>query len=583
MNLKKIASALGVVALVSTGAVIGIAGPASAHTPNVNADCSGLTVALTNYQDGSQNHHNTVKIVVDGTTAVDTTFGSTYSKTIASPDQYTAHAYHVVVTAWDNSQYNVDTTKNVGACKTDLPKPITPPTYTDWTDSGTAVCGDTTLAQTRTETDTSYTLVNHVWVPSVTTQTNTQTRPLTEQEIAALADSCAPPKPEVKTTYTDWVDGQWLCGASTVDQTRTQETTDYILTNNVWVASAPVDVVQHQSRALTAEELAASIAQGGKCYTPPPPIVCVATGTSDTEAGDLAPVQSAAGLVFDGPTAVGQARDIYYRVSAGNAQGLSGIGYTVTEQEGYGVQIVIEVNPNVDLDATPGVNHYATLSTLALSGTGTFSNLENESIWYTSKIAYGSTGGQGHPLTLAQLAAIMPENTLLSAPSLHLQTASTEDTHNVVTALTSNCGSFNYVPPKPEAIVTHDSTETSDCPDDLIVVHHTTTTTEYVWDNESASYVAGEPVTTKDEDTTREATSEECPITTPTPTPTPTVTPTTSPTPIPVTLAQTPPNDDVLAHTGQDFSFAAGLTALGLLIAGVTLAIAFRRRKGTQH
>ncbi|MEO6534152.1 MAG: hypothetical protein ABIO06_11345 [Pseudolysinimonas sp.] len=177
------------------------------------------------------------------------------------------------------------------------------------------------------------------------------------------------------------------------------------------------------------------------CY---PPVSCTLSGTSDTESGDLAPVQGLDGLIFDGPTAVGQAKDIYYRVLSGNAQGISGIGYTVAPgSNGFTAQIVIEVDPNTDLSATPGVNHYATL-TAVVSGSGVFTNLETQAIWYTNKIAYGDAGGQGNPITYAALVALMPANTLLSAPSLHLQSNSPADAHSVVSSLTSSCGTFSY-------------------------------------------------------------------------------------------------------------------------------------------
>jgi hypothetical protein len=174
-----------------------------------------------------------------------------------------------------------------------------------------------------------------------------------------------------------------------------------------------------------------------------PPITCVLSGASDTEAGDLPPVQSEDGLVFDGPTAVGQAKDIYYRVSSGNAQGITGIGYTVAPGAvGHTATINIEVNPNADLGS--GVIHYATLAAF-VTGSGVYTNLEVQPIWWTTKIAYAQPGGAGHPLTYAALVALMPNNTLFSAPSLHLQSSSPSSAHSVVTSLTSSCGSFNYV------------------------------------------------------------------------------------------------------------------------------------------
>lgn len=179
---------------------------------------------------------------------------------------------------------------------------------------------------------------------------------------------------------------------------------------------------------------------GPKCEVPPVP--CTATGTKFVtyDPNDLPPVKTPSGLYFEGNV---KAVDTYLPVT-GNLQGISGVGYTVEPgATGYGVQIVFEVDPNTDLDATPGDNGYATVSTLALNGSGTFSNLELQPIWYTSKIAYASQGGQGNPLTLAALAAIMKNNTL-STQGLHLQTGASVADKATVSAFTSNCGSFNF-------------------------------------------------------------------------------------------------------------------------------------------
>lgn len=48
-SLKHLAALLGVGALVTGASVLGVATAASAHTPSVTADCSGLNVSLTNY------------------------------------------------------------------------------------------------------------------------------------------------------------------------------------------------------------------------------------------------------------------------------------------------------------------------------------------------------------------------------------------------------------------------------------------------------------------------------------------------------------------------------------------------------
>lgn len=198
------------------------------------------------------------------------------------------------------------------------------------------------------------------------------------------------------------------------------------------------------------------------CYTAPttpptpapttPPVVvvpaaqpCVLSGTSDTESGDLAPVLTTAGLVFDGPTAAGQAKDIYYRVTSGNAQGITGMSVTYAGTSvDHAAQVIIEVNRF-------GTTGYATLSTnlSAAEATGTV-NLMTNGTWYTSKIASGPGSlawvSTGNTETFAQLIANYPNNVLLSAPSLHLESNSAADAHSVVTALSSSCGSMVYPP-----------------------------------------------------------------------------------------------------------------------------------------
>lgn len=200
MNLKKLVALAGVTAVVATGAVMFGAMPASAHTPTVTADCStGLTVNLVDYStNGGHPQDNEVTVTIDGTQVDDQQFGASFNQTYPLGDQYAAHTYEVKVNAWDGKQYDLDKSGSLDACKTDPAQPPAQVTDTDWVD-GTAVCGDTTIAQTRTETTTPYVLVDHEWVldsDHATSVTQTQTRPLSDAELAALQQSCAPPIPE---------------------------------------------------------------------------------------------------------------------------------------------------------------------------------------------------------------------------------------------------------------------------------------------------------------------------------------------------------------------------------------------------
>lgn len=64
-------------------------------------------------QDAKTNH---VTVSVDGTTVEDSDFGSTFTKDYSLGDQYVTHDWHVVVTAWDNSEYNLDQSGTTTAC-----------------------------------------------------------------------------------------------------------------------------------------------------------------------------------------------------------------------------------------------------------------------------------------------------------------------------------------------------------------------------------------------------------------------------------------------------------------------------------
>ncbi len=202
----------------------------------------------------------------------------------------------------------------------------------------------------------------------------------------------------------------------------------------------------------------------------PDAIACVVIPNSwATE--DVAPVLTDAGLVFNGPSA--PAINWYQRVSAGNAQGLTGMQYTIAPgSTGFVAQLKVEVNPHSKLG---GINDltYATLSTIGNASSGTID--AQNGLWYTSKIAYSSPGGQGNPLSWDDLIALMPDNTLLSAPSLHLQTNSTADSHSVVTEVTSSCGTTNFTNPAPTntGCLTTPTAVTVDALSDLTIENRT--------------------------------------------------------------------------------------------------------------
>jgi LPXTG-motif cell wall-anchored protein len=112
-----------------------LTGTAEAHTPNIAAECTQATsyvsVALRDYNTGGT---NTVRVVIDGRTVADTTFGSTYT-----PDPWdglypdVAHTWSVKVDAWDDpggNGWDVDRSGTIDACAAPTPPPTTAPPTT---------------------------------------------------------------------------------------------------------------------------------------------------------------------------------------------------------------------------------------------------------------------------------------------------------------------------------------------------------------------------------------------------------------------------------------------------------------------
>lgn len=172
-NIKRAILAFITAVVATLGFSVGLA---SAHNKAVTPSCSGLAVSLTQYaDDNNAGHKNTYSVTIDGSVAASSAdFGTTYVHTFTW-DQYADHTYTVVVTAYDGAQYGLNVSGSQTHCKTNPPKPEVKVTYTDWV-GGQAECGQATLVQTRTKTVTDWTLVNHVWVagtPVVTTETRT--------------------------------------------------------------------------------------------------------------------------------------------------------------------------------------------------------------------------------------------------------------------------------------------------------------------------------------------------------------------------------------------------------------------------
>jgi hypothetical protein len=123
-----------------------MAGPASAHTPKVNAFCSNdnqptLTVDLSAYSASSNKHKNTVTVTEDdgankvtllATTNFSTTFNQTFNSkstpSTGSADQ--AHTYSVAITAWDDPTGKNGWTKTLPASSPKCVETPPPPSST---------------------------------------------------------------------------------------------------------------------------------------------------------------------------------------------------------------------------------------------------------------------------------------------------------------------------------------------------------------------------------------------------------------------------------------------------------------------
>lgn len=83
-----------------------------------------------------------------------------------------------------------------------------------------------------------------------------------------VPSDCIPPKPDNKIVFGDWKTGEFECGDTTVQITRTVTSTEYVLEGGEWVEGESVTTTQTETRALTDEEIASL-----ECETGQPPVV----------------------------------------------------------------------------------------------------------------------------------------------------------------------------------------------------------------------------------------------------------------------------------------------------------------------
>ncbi|NYD40590.1 hypothetical protein [Nocardioides panaciterrulae] len=104
------------VPVLSLGATVLTTLPASAHTPEISADCGGVHVGATAYD---ANMPNRWSVTIDGVTQ-DGTFGSSFDRTFPVPQDGTAVDWSAFVEAADGSYHGEDA-GTVGPCGTPPP------------------------------------------------------------------------------------------------------------------------------------------------------------------------------------------------------------------------------------------------------------------------------------------------------------------------------------------------------------------------------------------------------------------------------------------------------------------------------
>lgn len=256
---------------------------------DITAICGAADITLTNPQkDGEANKTASYVVEVDGkfygAYAVEPNKSETVKLTF--PEDSGDHKVEVFQSGTSEWKSIAKATVESDCIPT---KPDTKVEFSEWVD-GEYECTATEVPQTRTKSVTTYELVDNKWVaqaPVVTTET--QTRPLTAEEQEAADIECAGPQPENKVTHTEWVTGEYVCGDTTVQITRTETVTEYVREGAEWVEGESVDNFQTETRALTEDEIAEL-----ECAVTPPVTETPAPSATPT------PAPEASGLAATG-------------------------------------------------------------------------------------------------------------------------------------------------------------------------------------------------------------------------------------------------------------------------------------------
>lgn len=268
--MKKFMGALVAVLLAVGGAVV-IGAPASAHTPSISADCTGVTVKATAY-DGRKANRWYVNI---GGVVQSGEFGASFHRTFEVPQDGAVTTWSASVAAFDGA-YKQERSGTVGPCGT---VPVTTPQIQDYVTCDSVAF---VLDNTGSNRGVTYT-INGVAYPVAAGAAPHVSPTLASSYVITAADrtwtfagkayqtadpngECfnrpeAPEPTPAKVTYGDWI-GEFQCGDTQLFETRQVTTITY---TPVWneatatyeqVPSEPKVETEDRIRDLTAEEIA---------------------------------------------------------------------------------------------------------------------------------------------------------------------------------------------------------------------------------------------------------------------------------------------------------------------------------------
>jgi LPXTG-motif cell wall-anchored protein len=156
---NKLVAGFGTSLLIGAGLVL-LAGaaPASAHTPEVEATCSELTVALENYTpDAGNATPNKVIVTIDGEEVANESFGETFNETYTYDGSTVGHEWTVFVDAIGKT-YDKPFSGTTEVCKSEEPPVVVVPEKPEpieITESKEKVDCDSTIVTTITTTTTT--------------------------------------------------------------------------------------------------------------------------------------------------------------------------------------------------------------------------------------------------------------------------------------------------------------------------------------------------------------------------------------------------------------------------------------------